>query len=167
MLSSDESYLVIKVTQWWELLCDERWNCQRSEKEWWLVTFRMWRCFLQMLPQVACPRWLIVTLGALVWLFSSVSPSHSNINIAVFGIMLFRTLINHHLFQFLNLNWEIKGRYQTLPLVPKVPFFSDIDDYQSFQVWGYKPRGSPCELYTLIITCQGHISNVKVMSSHL
>ena len=65
---------------------------------------------------------------------------------------------------FQNLQW---GRYQTLPLVPKVPFFSDIDDYQSFQVWGYKPRGSPCELYTLIITCQGHISNVKVMSSHL
>ena len=59
------------------------------------------------------------------------------------------------------------GRYQTLPLVPKVPFFSDIDDYQSFQVWGYKPRGSPCELYTLIITCQGHISNVRVISSHL
>ena len=34
-LASNESYLVMKVK-----------NCQRSEKEWWLVTFRLWRCFL-------------------------------------------------------------------------------------------------------------------------
>ena len=45
-LPSDESYLVMKVILWWYLFSDESWNCQRSVKEWWLVTFRLWRCFL-------------------------------------------------------------------------------------------------------------------------
>ena len=35
----------MKVTQWWKLSSDESLNCPRSEKEWWLVTFRLWRCF--------------------------------------------------------------------------------------------------------------------------
>ena len=70
-LSSDESYQVMKVIKWWNLCNDEMylmmkviwwrklssdesylmmkvlrsWNCKRSDKEWWLVTFHLWRCF--------------------------------------------------------------------------------------------------------------------------
>ena len=35
----------MKFILWWKLSSDESWNCQRREKEWWLVTFRLWRCF--------------------------------------------------------------------------------------------------------------------------
>ena len=48
-LASDESYLVMKVILWWKLFSDESlrsWNCQGSDKEWWLVTFRLWRCLV-------------------------------------------------------------------------------------------------------------------------
>ena len=48
MTMSDESYQVTKAVKWWKLFSDESlrsWNCQRSVKEWWLVTFRLWRCF--------------------------------------------------------------------------------------------------------------------------
>ena len=34
----------MKISQWWKLSSDESKNSQRSEKEWCLVTFRLWRC---------------------------------------------------------------------------------------------------------------------------
>ena len=37
----------MKVILRWKLSSDESLkNCQRSDKEWWLVTFRLWRCFM-------------------------------------------------------------------------------------------------------------------------
>ena len=46
---SHKSYQVIKVIKWWKLSCHKSfriWNSERSEKEWWLVTFRLWRCLI-------------------------------------------------------------------------------------------------------------------------
>ena len=49
---------MMKISWRWNLSSDESYNCQRSEKEWWLVTFRLWRCFFFNLPAAGKWQWL-------------------------------------------------------------------------------------------------------------